>query len=134
MRGAGVSQASGSTYRSSPPRTANGSGKFSCSAAGDSCAPFAKVLESGASSFCPVGSSGGMSSRDVTNLNRIDPLQGQDVRDDHNLIPDLKLLRSFRIGTLFAESFLGRTEIDPERKDTAVEHHGPSRLLMLVKA
>gem|GEM_PF-4247442 len=28
---------------------------------------------------------------DVTNLNRIDPLLGQDVRDDHDLFPSLKL-------------------------------------------
>ena len=103
---------------------------FSCSTARDSCAPFANVLESGASSSCPVGCFRRDVVRgDVTNLNRVDPLLGQDVRDDHDLVPDLKLFSVLQDPERRLQSlFRVRTEIDLERKDTAVEHHGPSRL------
>ena len=86
-----------------------GSGTFSCSTARDSCPLFATVLESGASSSCPVGCFGRDVVRgDVTNLNRVDPLLGQDVRDDHDLVPDLKLLHGpSGSGTPFAKSFQG---------------------------
>ena len=50
---------------------------FPCSAATDSFAIFADVLESGASSFCLLGCVGRDVVRgDVTNLNRINPLLG----------------------------------------------------------
>src|SRR5690348_3223950 len=99
---------------------------FSCSTARDSCALFANVRESGASSSCPVGGFGWDVVRwNVTNLNRVDPLLGQDVRDDHNLVPGLKLFTVLQDPERRLQSlFRVRTEIDLKRKDTAIEHHG----------
>ena len=45
---------------------------------------------------------------DVTNLNRVDALLGQDIRDDHDLIPNIELLLGpSESETPFAEFFLG---------------------------